>query len=294
MVHALSGFFRKQYGCVKKIYDDPTMDKVLGIGLESIDEESEPVDVEADDPIQLEAQDVITMANRKVCPVQVVPAASKESPVKVNTKDSTVVDEKVKNLMDTLTGLNINYNRIKRVSTGLVEVDLATPDGTMFSTISVDVDDKIYGIGGLITFIGKVPAVTEYNHKPFILNNETLKSIMNNKPIASKYYVPDNLVILNKWVDMTTLKETDKEKREQVLAKTGKAIEKMNEDIIKAANGQPFRFVFAKYKSPNEFSLVSSNRNTLSNLSDEKLLTTKELWLNIKDESVTLDYDPNK
>ena len=136
--------------------------------------------------------------------------------------------------------------------------------------------------------------MAEYSSKPIILNDTTLKCILENKQIDPKYYVPEDLVKLNGVLNITSLKETDKKKREKVLDKAFRSIEAMNEEILKISAKEPVRFAFAKYKNENEFSLVSSKRNLVSNLSSEKLNTTKEIWIHIKDKDITLDYNPNK
>ena len=239
--------------------------------------------------------DKITMADRKTNPVKVVP--SKKSKVKVGTKDK--VDENLDKFKNRLDSIGINYRNIKRKSTGLVELNLIQNNGNNV-TISADIDNKIYGSGYMTFFIGKIPALAEYTNKPIILNDTTLKCIVEDKPIDPKYYVPEDLVRLNAVLNITTLKEGNKKKREKVLDTAFRAIESLSKEIIDISGPEAVRFAFAKYKGENEFSLVSSKRNLVSNLSNEKLNTDKEIWINIKKVpdsnkyDIVLDYNPNK
>ena len=89
---------------------------------------------------------------------------------------------------------------------------------------------------------------------------------------------------------MKTLKENDPKNREKVFELAAKVLS--DDDIIngimKATDGNKFRFAFCRYMNNNEFSIVSSKRNKLSGLSKEKLKTLKEVWINIKDKKVEL------
>lgn len=237
--------------------------------------------------------DVINMAERKTCPVEVVANKSKESLVKVGKEKKSEFDESLNLFMADLDNKGIKFSGAKRVASGLVEVKLIQNNGNIV-IISVDIDNKIYGAGYVVFFIGKVPAFGEYNSTPIVLNDQTINAVINNVQIDPKFYVPENLVILNRMVDITSLKETNKKKREKVLAKTAKALETLNDEIVQAAAGEPFRFSFAKYKSEDNFALVSSKRNVVSNLSDEKLITDKEIWIKVEKESATLNYNPKK
>lgn len=240
-----------------------------------------------------EEDDKITMSDRKSCPVKVVPMENKKVNVKTG-KDTNKFDETLTQFINELDAKGIKFKGAKRVDTGLVEVKLIKADGNV-AVISVDIDNKIYGIGYNIFFIGKIPALAEYdNSKPIILNDDTINAIINNIPIEEKFYVPENFVIMNRLVDMTSLKETNMKKREKVLTKAAKALETLNDEIVKTANNEPFRFVFAKYESENKFSLVSSKRNLVSNLSKNKLNTEKEIWIHVDRDDVTLKYNPKK
>lgn len=245
------------------------------------------IDKDADD------SDRITMKNRKANPVKVVPTSKKSRVNVAKTDKKSKTDENLNKFIDRLKASNINFSSIKRMPTGLVEVVLNQPNGNNV-TISVDIDNKIYNSGYMIFFIGKIAPLSEYSNKPIILNDKTLNAVINSKPIPVKYYVPEDLVKLNGVLNITTLKETNKDKKEKVLDKAFKAIEAMNEEIINVSAGHPVRFAFAKYKSEDEFSLVSSKRNLVSNLSKEKLNTDKEIWININGDSITLNYDPAK
>lgn len=246
--------------------------------------------VEQPENEEVKTDDVITMTDRKTCPVEVVPTKSNKASINVKNDNTTKeVDESLNGFIIDLNSRGVVLNSVKRTSTGLVEVQLLQATGNIV-TISVDIDNKIYNMGYIVFFFGKVEPLAEYdnNNRPIIFNDNTLQAIINNTQIEYKYYVPENIVLLNKVVDMTTLKETNKKKREKMLIKTSKVIEKMYDDIVKAAANEPFRFAFAKYTSINKFSLVSSKRNLVSNLSKDKLKTSKEIWLNIDNDTINL------
>lgn len=256
--------------------------------IESSNEEVEIIDVEPTkvEPLKKkEDNDVITMNDRRTCPVKVIP---KKDKISININKKKEVDKALNGFLIDLNSRGVLVNSAKRVSTGLVEIQLIQATGNIV-TISVDIDNKIYNSGYIVFFIGKVKPLDEYINRAIILTDNTLNAIINNIQIDPKYYVPEEMLYLNKKIDMTTLKENNKNKREKVLEKVSKTFETLNEDIIKAANGEPTRFAFAKYESPDKFSIVSSKRNLISNLDKKKLNTSKEIWINVNKKNVTLN-----
>lgn len=232
-------------------------------------------------------QDKINMEERKICPVKVIPAKTDKIGIKVGGKSTSNEDESLNRFIDQLNSLGVKFNTIERVSTGLVELTLINNAG-MPLLISIDIDNRIYNIGTPIFFFGRINPIDEYTMLSFVFNKETLYFILNGLEINPKYYVPEKLRVLNRFVDVTTLKERNKGRREKVLDKAAKAIEVLNTDIVRAANGEPFRFAFARYNSENEFAIVSSSKNRVSNLSNNKLDTNKNIWINVKGKDVSL------
>lgn len=275
----------KTNNTVDVIIVEPTKTDNTGVVIDV-----EPTKVEPLKKEEVKTDDSITMTDRKTCPVEVVPTKSNRASINVKNNDTAKeVDESLNGFIIDLNSRGVTLNSVKRTSTGLVEVQLLQKTGNIV-TISVDIDNKLYNMGYIVFFFGKVEPLTEYdnNNRPIIFNDNTLQAIINNAQIEYKYYVPENIVLLNRFVDMTTLKETNKKKREKVLIKTSKALELMNDDIVNAAANEPYRFAFARYTSVNKFSLVSSKRNLVSNLSKDKLKTSKEIWLNVDNDTINL------
>lgn len=231
-------------------------------------------------------EDNIKMETKITCPVKIVPSDKVKIDVTKTLSDKKN-DDTLNKFIEQINSMGVRYTNIKRVSSGLVEVNLNTNTGTNL-LISVDIDSKIYNLGTIIFFIGKINPLDEYNTPSFVLNKKTMYSIINGLNIDPKYYVPEKLRILNRVLDTKTLRETNKDKKEKVFEVAAKAIEKMNTEIVDNAAGESFRFAFARYKSENDFSIVSSNRNKVSNLSEEKLYTSKQIWLTVKGDTVTL------
>lgn len=243
---------------------------------------SEPVEVKT------VKENKIAMSDRRTCPVKVKTTKSSNK-IHVGTKKipNAKEDESLNHLINDLTNMSINFANVKRMPTRLVELDLIQFDGTPVK-ISVDVDNVLYGDDTRIFYIGRMNPMDEYSKPAFIFTFEAINSIVNKRYINKNLYVPEGFQILNRMVDFTTLRENDKTERDKVLQKTAKVIEKMNEEIIQNANGEPFRFAFAKYESDDKFTIVSSKRNRISNLAKNTLLTSKEIWIEVNGEDINL------
>lgn len=243
-----------------------------------------------------ETEQKITARNRKVCPVKVVPTDKKTVAIKVNNKDTK--KEKVKkdkdeehrlhHFIEHLNNLNIQYTDIKRSDTGLYELNIVLANGQPFK-ISADINGLLYS-DDIKFFIGHINPGDEYVNPAIMMTKESLYAVLNGKKIPDKYIISESLFTLNKVLDMQTLKEKDRKKREKIFEKTARAISdpEIYNAILKASNGEAFRFAFCRYMNENEFSIVSSRRNLSSNLSNDKLIVSKEIWINIKDDNVQL------
>lgn len=274
---------------VKKIEKEvkPSVEeKVIPINKEEpVKEEKQEIKEVKEEVI---VEDKIAMSDRKICPVKVIPKEKSKPMIKVATDNQIEDDVNINNLVTDLNRIGVQFCNVKRVPTGLVELDIVQANGNLVR-ISVDTDSYLYGDGHRIFFLGKVKPLDEYNVQAFLFTPEPMLSIVNGAPIPGNFYVPEGYKVLNRMLDSTTLMEKDPKKREAILSKAAKAIEQMNDEILKAAAGEPFRFAFAKCKSEEMFTLVSSARNRVSNLSKDKLFTNKEIWIEVKDNQVTLN-----
>ena len=261
-------------------------------------EESKPEVMEAEVvipelPITLdnpEPADIVDVPEDKItCSINVTPAVRRIAKVDVTghpVVDTQSEDPGITEVTKCLENAKVAFSNVRRVPTGLVEVDLLINTGRN-STISIDIDRKIYGIK--VFYIGGgIQPGTENRIRSYIFTASSIAAVVNGELPDQKFYVPEAYTALYDIVDIRTLKESDKKKRNAVYEKVGKAIANFYDEIMKMANGEPVRFAFARYKSKDDFSLVSSNKNVFSNLSDIKLAATKELWFNIKDKKGTL------
>ena len=266
---------------VEKVVKPSVEEKVIPINKEPIKEEVKKEEVIAEDKI--------AMSDRKICPVKVIPKEKSKPMINVTANENQIEDDvNINNLVTDLNRIGVQFCNVKRVPTGLVELDIVQANGNLVR-ISVDTDSYLYGNGHRVFFLGKVKPIDEYNVQAFLFAPEPMFSIVNGAPIPGNFYVPEGDKVLNRMLDSTTLIEKDPKKRQAILSKAAKAIEQMNDEILKAAAGEPFRFAFAKCKSEEMFTLVSSARNRVSNLSKDKLFTNKEIWIEVKDNQVTLN-----
>ena len=232
----------------------------------------------------------ITLENRMECPVHVMTNEEKAKKKSEKIELSKDDEHRLEHLVHHLNNNEIVFTQPQKMKNGLYETNVTQINGNVIP-ISIDNDGRIYS-DEIKFFIGHMNAGDEYepNHPCFYATKESLNALKNGQMIPEKYMVPQEMFILNKLVDLTTLKEKDPQKR----AETFKNVSKIMTDketfnaIIKNANGEPYRFAFCRYTSPSEFSLTSSKRNRLSNLSDEKQKVTKEMWINFKDKKVDL------
>ena len=211
---------------------------------------------------------------------------AKEKESKIDKEE----DHRLHHLIHHLNDAEIQFSQPQKMATGLYEFTIVQNNGNILP-ISVDNDGILYS-DEIKFFIGHMNPGDEYEPtRPCIyMTKESLNALKNNQPIPDKYILPQEMFILNKLVDLSTLKEKDLKKRYETFKNVSKIITDQDvfNGIIKNANGEPYRFAFCRYNSPNEFSIVSSKRNFLSNLSDEKLRTEKEMWINYKDGKVDL------
>lgn len=233
--------------------------------------------------INVKPDDVINMEDRKICPVQVIPA--KEEPVVIDVTGKkekvNMSDEGVAHISSHLMAMGANLKDARRVSTGLIEADIVQNDGNII-TITIDDDNRIYGLPYHIFFIGKISSdfPYEYQSMPIMLTEETINGIINhNYNFEKRYYVPEKYLILNRLIDLTSLKENNKNKRKKMLEKLAKVFTAFNDDIVRAANGDEYRFTVVKYKSYKDFTIVSSKKNRISNIGNRNLNATKEIWI---------------
>ena len=236
--------------------------------------------------------DVITLANRSTCPVKVLTMEEKEALKKKESKaDAKNKDEehRLQHLIHHLNDSGIQFSKPVKMNTGLYEFNIIQTNGNIVP-ISVDNDGLLYS-EEIKFYIGHMNPGDEYDNKQcFYMTKESLEALKNAQQIPERFIVPEETFILNKLVDLRTLKEKDQKKRAEVFKRVAKIMsdKDLYNGILKAANGEPFRFAFSRYTSENEFSIVSSKRNHLSNLSDEKLNVSKEIWINFKDNKVDL------
>lgn len=236
----------------------------------------------------------ITVQARKSCPIKILSKEEKLKATKREEKLDILNDEGFHHLshfIEYLRNAGLQYSQPVKMDTGLYEIVIYNNGRQL--PISVDVDGILY-CDEIKFFLGQVRPGEEYVKHPIMLTKEVLECLKNNTQIPAKYYIPDSLFNLNKVLDLQTLKEKNPKKREETFAHAAKAISDKDiyNAIIKAANGEPFRFAFCRYSSPEEFSIVSSKRNLSSNLAKDKLAVSKELWINYKDKKV--DFSTKK
>lgn len=243
-----------------------------------------------------EEEQKITVQARKSCPIKILSKEEKLKATKRNQEEKLDLlhDEGFHHLshfINYLRDAGIQYSEPVKRDTGLYEIIIQNNGRQL--PISVDVDGLLY-CDEIKFFIGKVRPGEEYIKYPILLTKEVLECLKNNVQIPVKYYITESLFNLNKVLDLQTLKEKDPKKREATFEHAAKAISDKDiyNAIVKAANGEPFRFAFCRYSSPEEFSIVSSKRNLSSNLAKDKLAVSKELWINYKDKKV--DFSTKK
>lgn len=237
----------------------------------------------------------ITMGTRKTCPVKIMPTKKAAYRVQVGKTPATEVkpieeklDESLESFKAKLVEKSINLINIKRVPTGLLEVTLLN-NFNQPVLITVDNDDTLYGLGVDVFFIGKINPLDEYNRRAFVLTDESLNAVVNNVQIDPKFYVPENVVLLSTMLDTASIHEHDIKKKKAVLEKASKAILEMEPDIKKAMGNEPFRFSFARYKSIDDFALVSGNKSRVSNLHEQKLIASRTIRIEVHEKNVSMN-----
>lgn len=257
--------------------------------LDSRDEKAK-IETKSEEPTAIlkpvetvEEEDKIAMSNSKTCPVKIIPT-KKNVVQRINVGKSVVeenVDESLEQFKAHLKEKSFNFTGLRRAHTGLVELNLTCTNNQLVP-ISVDIDDKLFHLGVYTFFIGKIKPLDEYNKPAVLFTDNAITAIINGQPIDSKYYVPKELVTLVSMIDGTSLHEHNLDKKKKALDKAFKAILEFQEEIKSMAPNQPYRFAFTEYKDPNNFSIISSNKNRVSNLSNDKLLTSKTLKIDVK------------
>lgn len=233
----------------------------------------------------------ITLENRMECPVHVT--TNEEATAKKKSKKVELSDDdthRLEHLVHHLYENKMVFSEPRKMPTGLYETSITQINGNVIP-ISIDNDGLLYS-DEIKFFIGHMSPGDEYEPiRPcFYMTRESLEALKQGQIIPEKYMVPQELFILNKLVDLASLKEKDPQKRSETFRNVSRIFtdkETFNA-ILKNANGESYRFAFCRYKSPDEFSLTSSGRNLLSNLSDEKQKVTKEQWINFKNNKVDL------
>lgn len=224
----------------------------------------------------------ITMQNRKECPVKVISKEEKEHAHHAHNHDESY--HHLTHFVNHLREAGIEFTEPMKTPTGLYEMLIKQINGQQV-LISVDVDGLLY-FDEVKFFLGRVLPGEEYNKSAIIATNESVSYIKNNQQIPAKFYVPYSMFELNKYLDLQSLKEKDPKKREQIFKEAAQMIsdDDISSGIVRAANGEPYRFSFCRYTSPTEFSIVSSRRNLASRLDvNSHLNVSKEIWINYKD-----------
>lgn len=246
-------------------------------------------------PVESESDDKIPMGTRKVCPVQIVPTKKESYKVRVGKTPTTevkaeeAIDESLESFKAKLIEKSINPVSIKRMPTGLLEVVLIN-NLNQPVLITVDNDDTLFGLGTDVFFIGKLNPLDEYTRQAILLTDESIGAVINNAQIDPKFYVPGNLVTMISMLDTTTIHEHNIKKKKEVLEKAFKAILEMQPEIKKSLNqGEAFRFSFVKYKSIDDFSIISGNKSRVSNLHEQKLIASRTIRIDVHDKNVTLN-----
>lgn len=253
---------------------------------------------------EVETIDKITMSERKVCPVKVVPTKkvntikvqvkpnSPISKIKVNSTntktDEAMVDETLEQFKNELISRGYKFTDIRRAETGLVEVNLIQPSGNTVM-ITVDINSIIYNNGVVIFFMGQINPGDEYTVPGFLFTPQSITAVINGDKISPKDYVPEQFAILNRILDYRSLKEKNPKKRDDILRKAARALAELNDDIVKVADGSPFRFNFTKCKSKDDFIMIASSRNVVSNLSKERVNTTKHIEVVVNGKKATMN-----
>ena len=256
---------------------------------ESVKEEKKFSSTEKEDKKSSESK--ITLQNRMECPVHVMTREEKDA--KKKSKNIELIkdeEHRLDHLVHHLYENKIVFTQPKKTKTGLYETSITQVNGNVVP-VSIDNNGLLYS-DEIKFFIGQMKPGDEYesNRPCFYMTRESLEALKQGQIIPEKYMIPQELFILNKLVDLTSLKEKNPQKRMNTFKNVSKIFtdKEIFDSIIKNANGGPYRFAFCRYKSPDEFSLTSSGRNLLSNLSDEKQKVTKEQWINFKNNKVDL------
>lgn len=261
--------------------------KACPVTITSIEEKKEEV---KEQKPQLSTDNVITMQNRKVCPVNIMNLV-KDSGMKVKVPTNSEKNQnrrkeeehRLQHLTDHLRKTGVKFTLPQRMPTGLYELDIIQFNGNPVK-ISVDINGLLYS-NDMKFFFWHINPGDEYSRSAIVMTDESVLAVARgDDETLAKYYVPEKLFQLNRILDLQSLKETNDKKRTQTFEKVSKIIfdPDIYNAITEAIKGEPYRFAFAKYVSPNEFTIVSSRRNLASNLSNTKLLVSKEIWISIK------------
>ena len=233
----------------------------------------------------------ITLENRMECPVHV--ATNEEATAKKKSKKVELSDDdthRLEHLVHHLYENKVVFTQPQKMSTGLYETHITQTNGNVVP-VSIDNDGRLYS-NEIKFFIGHMNPGDEYeSYRPcFYMTRESLEALKQGQIIPEKYMIPQELFILNKLVDLTSLKEKNPQKRMNTFKNVSKIFtdKETFDAILKNANGGPYRFAFCQYSSPDEFSLTASSRNRLSNLSTEKQRVSREQWINYKDKKIDL------
>lgn len=276
---------------VKKIEQEnkqPVKNTVLETKANTVEKSAEdkPVENKVDEKSTVlnDTDEKITMQDRKINPIRIIPKEEKESfRIKVKTsEDNALYDDpemahRVEHLKHALDSNNIRYNNIRKMPTGLLEVDVIRNDNSL-QTISVDLG--ILYDNMIKFYYGRIEPNMEYNVPAIYFTKESLYALANGQPIDSRYCVPAKLIALNKVFNVSSLKEFDDKKRDKVLEDIYKELSLDSEtyaEVYKYTNGI-FRFEMTEYVNENTFTITTSNNVLASNLNPNSKLKTNRVY----------------
>lgn len=245
-------------------------------------------------PVDITTGDNITMGTRRTCPVKVMPKKKGTYKVQIGTtpkKDEVKVEEKFDESLEAfkakLVEKSIKVLNINRVNTGLLEVSILN-NFNQPVLMTVDNDDLLYGLGADVFFIGSINPLDEYTKQGLILTDESLNAVLNNQPIDPKFYVPSNIITMATMLDTASIHEHNTKKKKAVLEKAVKAILEVEPNIRETMGSEPFRFSFVRYKSIDDFTIVSDKKSKVSNLHEQKLLASRSIRIDVKNKNVNM------
>lgn len=284
---------------IEEVKSEPKESKMEEVKTESGESKKEEVKIEVkvepkkeEVKIEVEPEQKITMESRKTCPVKVKSTKSnikKPVNIKAKVKEKTEEEHRLEHFMNILNNAKVAYTKPIKQPNSLYLMKLLKKDRQQVE-ISVDIDGLLYS-KDIKFFFGRINPGDEYDPRirPLFMTNEVLDSIVHDKIIDEKFFVPNNFILLNRIVDISSLPEVDSKKREIVLNRVNKMVtDTENYDTIAKSTNGVFRFVFEDYKDPDNFVLSSSNKNLASVLDKNSYLRSKEYKIVVRDKKYVL------